>query len=367
MMHPSALLCAAAILIAPCRVHAQSTGTRLRTTRIAGGQQTTEIDQGKTGGRWLHTEIDSAGLGSGAGAGQKERHGFYAACVPGGVFLRVVAEHAAGGPVPGNADWRVLISGSAAVEDIFTVDAGAALAGQSGFINVPLHVWHKAVTPPLTVLGDAPIPWIYVVNATALTGDPVAGSENWRDSQSYSVTNYLLFGTELPLPEGTDFSAGPIMLRVPLVFGEPQLFTIAGGVSAMAPLSRAAVGADPGSVARLTLTARLVPGAPVSVETEAGVTLAAGTWSAWFSSAHDYTRLPELPPLRVFAPQSGEPGRVDYDGAPGVEYLLESGDGSAPWMPQGIYSPGDGHTLSTPWVPGDAGTGFFRLRYRLVP
>ena len=344
-------------------VLAQENGYQFRILRLEGTNTVTVQEFKSVSSSWQHFRHESAGLGNPATTPANRAAG-YAVTAPGGIFLRTIAEQAAGGDPSGRG--QTGLTGSCS--DVLSVHAGPALAGQRGVLRMPLKIRFQALEPA----GPVPqeffaIYWTYALNYLVLTADPAAAEITeevirWRKEDQYSLTSSIVFFTPSKQPEGTDFNQTPaIELRLPVVFGRREQFAITGGLSAGAPLS------NPGAVARLDVTARFLMGAPLGVELENGTPLPPGSWQAAFESGGDYKHLPHFPAPILQAPAPGTTGQLNWESAPGVNYLPQYSADGLNWRSPGPSLTGNGQTLTAILPATTERRMFYRLGYSVLP
>ena len=326
---------------------AQSVGYQSRLIRLVGQTETILIDDSQTGSSYLQHSIAHAELGAPAQTQPFERFGQFVISTQGGIFLKAISEEAGGGFNPDSQEDRLISAVAGATEDIMTVSAGPGLAGQSGYVTIPLQIWFLP-TPPSASGAPEGVYWSYGVSYAAITGDVETGTPAWEEKKAYSLSNFILFGLEIPLEDGDDLKTSPVMLRVPVTFGTPALFTVVGGISATAPLSPPRGGGGAGGVRRLEMHGRFLPGAPIKVETAAGQELAPGTWTVKFATGLNYVGLPALRSPFLSVTQAGT-ASLSYDSPPGLFCQLESWSGTGTWSPLGGLVTGDGSTVQQNW------------------
>ena len=344
---------------------AQSVGYQSQLIRLVGQTQTILIDDSQTGKSYIQHSLAHAELGAPAETQPYERFGQFVIAAQGGIFLKAIAEEAGGGSDAASQEDRLISAAAGATEDIMTVSAGPGLVGQSGYVTIPLRIWFLP-TPPNSSGAPDGVYWSYGVSYAAVTGDVETGTPAWEEKKAYSLSNLIFFGIELPLEDGDDLKTSPAMLRVPVTFGTPELFTVVGGISATAPLSPPRGGGGAGGVRRLEMQGRFLLGAPVKVETATGVELAPGTWSVKFATGINYVGLPALRTPSLSVTQAGI-ASLSYDSPPGLLCQLESWNGSGEWLPLGSLITGDGSPVQQNWSMQGIPKQLFRLRYSLRP
>lgn len=347
-------------------LYGQSVGYQAQVYRVEGQNPLLQSEESRSGGFYLRAAAETSELGAAASVEPYERHGRFAVVSLGGIFLKTIAEEAGGGLNPDSQDERLLTALAGATEDILTVDAGPQLEGRRGIVSIPLHIRYRPIMPRAANPPDGAF-WSYAVNYAALTGDVETATPHWEEKEVFTMVNYVFLGGPNLIPQGTDFNSVPILLRVPITFGTPELFTVTGGVSVMAPFSRARSGGDPGSVVRLELSARFLPGVPSKVETEDGQELPAGSWKVSFGSGHDYSVLPEMAAPDLVMPANGQPGTLTFEAPPGLTGIAERSDEIDSWVPLGPEVDGSGAATRVEWLGENSLRQFFRVTYSLTP